>query len=78
METTRVKRKFVPVKKLDPSQLRSEWKKLGRRAMKLWDASGGADPEIDVIFKRMDALDRALAKAPARFRFTVRCRDSVA
>ena len=72
-----MKRKLVPVKDLRPSQLKGEWKKLGRRAMDLWKRSGGVDPEIDVLFKRMDAVDRALAKAPARFRFTVRRRDSV-
>jgi hypothetical protein len=65
--------KRVPVSKLYPSQLKDEWKKLGRRAMRLWKASGGLDPEIDALFKRMDAVDRALDKHP-RYRFTVRRR----
>lgn len=53
------------MKDLYPSELKVEWKKLGRRAMRLWKASGGIDPEIDVLFKRMDAIDRAIGKSTA-------------
>jgi hypothetical protein len=58
------------VKDLFPSELKGEWKKLGRRAMRLWKASGGVDPEIDVLFKRMDAIDRAIGKSTAAPRRT--------
>ena len=52
----------VPIKNIPPSQLVVEWKRLGRRAVRLWRESGGLNPEIDILFKRMDAADRALAK----------------
>ena len=66
--------KRVPVKDLPPSKLKAEWKSLGRRAMRLWKASGGVDPEIDVLFKRMDAVDRAMARQP-RLRIKIQLRS---
>ena len=72
------RKKLVPVSKLYPSQLKDEWRKVGRRVMRLCKASGGMDPDIDRLFKRMDAIDRALSKHP-RLRFTVaRARDRFA
>jgi hypothetical protein len=55
-------KRLGPKKKLYPSQLKQEWKSLGRRAMRLWRMSGGLDPEIDLLFKQMDAVDHELAK----------------
>lgn len=49
-----------PAKKLTRSQLDAEWKRLGRRATRLWKQSGGVDPEIDRIFLAMDQLSRKL------------------
>jgi hypothetical protein len=65
--TSRIRRK-TPVKKLYPSQVKAEWKSLGRRAIRLWKLSAGLDPEIDKLFKRMDACDRAMAREARRQR----------
>ena len=62
--TTRARARAV--KDLYPSELKVEWKRLGRRAMRLWKATGGLDPEIDLLFKRMDAVDRAMARVSRR------------
>jgi hypothetical protein len=68
----KMKTKRVPVSKLYPSQLKAEWKKLGRRAMRLWKATGGVDPEIDQLFKRMDAIDNAISRRPRSRRIAQR------
>jgi hypothetical protein len=74
-----MKRKGPPaVKHLAPSQLKEEWKKLGRHAMRLWRASGGVDPEIDRLFKRMDAIDRTIGRLKTQLRLTVRRRATEA